>query len=283
MSKEVGMVKKYVAVWYFLGIFLLMTGQSDVGFSAGQESISPEVQIAWSEFNGQTYQIFFSQKLGKTWTSKKQLSTDNRSHLIPSLSADENGRTWVVWAASDGIEFRLNVARYDGRNWSESSELPTGMTSNTAPAITVDGDGIPWVVWAGFDGQDDDIFFSRWNGAGWDTPARVHADNVVPDILPTIGIGSNGFPWVRWSGFDRGDYHFFITQWLGKDWGDKTEESQAVSSHSAGGESLKISASEISEIVSEPKKASVYFPNQTVDNRSILLRDKLLLLKNSLN
>ncbi len=241
------------------------------GSAAETKEDSSTVHIAWSEFDGRTHQIFFARIVDGAETGKTQLSSGNRINLVPSLSSDDRGRIWVVWSALDGAKTHLNTAWFNGDSW-KITEYATGMVSNTAPAVAVDPDGLAWLVWAGFDGQDDDIFFSRWNDGAWESPARIHADNSVPDILPVIGIGSNGLPWVRWSGLEGAGYRSFTSYWQGKNWAEKVEQNTSSSSDDSGGIVSDSLLRRLPEIVKEPDKASIHLPRATRENRSYHIR-----------
>jgi len=256
---------------WMIGCVMILIVSSGLGLSAGRQKGQDNAQIVWSEFDGATHQIYFSRLNDKTWLQKTRLSNDDRVNLIPSLSTDEKNRTWVVWSAFDGHGIQLSTAYFDGQNWS-TTDLPSGMTYNTAPAV-VTVNGTAWIVWAGFDGGDDDIFFTRRTSQGWDEPVRVHPDNAVPDILPTIWLDANGTVQVRWYGFDGNVYQPFTSQWREKEWSAPIVENADVTGQPT--DSPAISASDIPEFVREPDKATMVFPDRTADRRSFSLRKQI--------
>lgn len=86
-----------------------------------------------------------------------------------------------------------------------------------ALSATVLDDGSWLVLWAGFDGTDDDIFWSRRENGAWSKPKRLHADNEVPDILPTVTASAAGAR-AAWSFFDGNDYRVRTARWNGRGW-----------------------------------------------------------------
>jgi hypothetical protein len=188
--------------------------------------------LVWAQSDGHDYQIFVSFFDGRKWSAPFQITDDPANDIVPAVVRDKSGTLWVVWTRAAGGVRELYFRTFDGRKWSEEKKIETGFTVNLSAALAVDRSNQVWLVWSSFDGVDDDIFFSRWNGAGWSVAMRVNTDDATPDIQPVIGLGDDGQPWVRWSGFENGDYHRFESRWNGTDWEQETRLPESAESDS---------------------------------------------------
>ena len=207
-----------IIVIFYLCLFSVIT---NVSAGDKEDAVNTEAELVWSEFDGEDYEIFYSNLSNNKWASKVQITNNNSTDLNPSISSGANGITRVVWSAMSGVKTNLFYSNFDGSSWTPPTQIITNLSSNTTPSIIIDNENIPWVVWTGFDGQDDDIWFTRWNGDDWDEPQRVNKDDSMPDILPIIGIDEEGNPWVKWSGYDGERYINYSCKWTGTEWGDE--------------------------------------------------------------
>jgi len=177
-----------------------------------------QAELTWAAFDGENYEIFFSSLSNDLWTEKVQLTNNNFTNILPSISSGTDGIVWIVWSAVNELKSNLFFSNTSGDSWPDPVQISTNLSSNTSPCIIVDNENIPWIVWAGFDGQDDDIFFTKWNGNNWDVPLRVNKNDSVPDILPSIIIDEEGTPVVYWSGYDGNKYRNYFSKWTGTEW-----------------------------------------------------------------
>jgi len=230
-----------------------------------------QAELTWAEFDGEDYEIFYTNLSDNIWESKTQITDNNLTDLYPSISSGTNGITWVVWSAVKGINTHLFYSNFDGSSWSPPTQIKTNFSSNTTPSIIVDNEDIPWVVWTGFDGQDDDIYFTRWNGYDWDEPQRVNNDDFMPDIFPVIGIDEEGNPWVKWSGYDSGKYRDFFTEWRETRWGDEIEDRTNGLYNSLIEKALQ-SIPHLPDFIDETDKASLHIKSEK-QLQTIPLRD----------
>ncbi len=190
-----------------------------------------EADLVWAESDGHDYEIFISHFDGERWSEPFQITDNSDNDIVPAVIRDTKGRLWVAWSrATTGGRRDLYFKTFDGKQWSEEERIETGFSVNLSAALAVDRRNQVWLVWSSFDGVDDDIFYSRWNGAGWSKPMRVNADDTTPDIQPVVDIGSDGFPQVRWSGFEDGEYRQFESRWTGADWTPETMRPQSMAS-----------------------------------------------------
>ena len=125
----------------------------------------------------------------------------------PVLLTDDSRLEGCVWLeGSNQQDFTVLASAWNGTSWERVESVSIQKTGpQLALSATVLEDGTWLVLWAGFDGTDDDIFWSRRLDGIWSKPKRLHADNRVPDILPTVtATGDSAI--AAWSFFDGNDY-----------------------------------------------------------------------------
>lgn len=114
---------------------------------------------------------------------------------------------------------------WEGEGWGAVETVsPAGPGSQLALSATSLDDGTPLLVWSRFGGGDDEIVWSRRDAAGWSLPARLAADNRVPDVTPTVAAVPGG-ALAAWSRFERatGQYHLLVSRFDGTAWSPPRE------------------------------------------------------------
>ncbi len=180
--------------------------------------------LAWSQFDGQRFEIYFKVRHGSRWGETVQITNDQYNNMHPALAVSGRGEVWLVWTALNGEHNKLFYARKGKGQWSFPREIETGLASGIAPSITIGPGDRPWIAWAGYNGKNDDIYVSRWKGNSWSKPVRIHPANDVPDILPVISM-ENGRPTVTWQRYDGDRYVYVTSVWTGKRWSAAEAES----------------------------------------------------------
>ena len=131
------------------------------------------------------------------------------------------GVAWVE--GSRQSDLRVRSAEWLGDGWGPVEEVSPGgpgspiAGAQLAPAAAVTPAGEWLLLWAGFDGQDDEIFWSQRRQRTWDPPNRLHADNPVPDITPTVVTAGAG-ALAAWSSFDKGHYRLRMARFVDGVW-----------------------------------------------------------------
>lgn len=206
----------------------------------GQQNAPLTADLVWARSDGHDYEIFISFYQDGKWSPARQITDNTDNDIVPAVIRDRVGRLWVVWSKLEDGARNLYYKTADGRQWSAEKKIETGYTVNLSAGLAVDRHNQIWLVWSSFDGVDDDIFFSLWDVSGWSEPMRVNTDDSTPDIQPVIGIGDDGRPWVRWSGFEDGEYHTFESRWNGSDWtAEKMLAEDAAPSDDAAGNGIQ--------------------------------------------
>ena len=117
----------------------------------------------------------------------------------------------------------MRAAEWLGDGWGRVEEVspqgPAAIVRGAQLALTAavlpDGDWL--LMWAGFDGEDDEILWSRRRTRSWSAPRRLHGDNPVPDIKPTVIATGNG-ALAAWSVFDDYHYRLRVARLTGDTW-----------------------------------------------------------------
>ena len=144
-------------------------------------------------------------------------AAQQRGQAVPMIG---DGRLdGIAWVAGDHqTDFQVFAAAWDGTRWGEREPVSgTGPGSQLALTGAVLEDQSWLLVWTRFDGRDDETVFSRKTEEGWTTPARIHEDNEVPDITPTV-VALEGGALAAWSWFDGSDYRLRTARYGGDQW-----------------------------------------------------------------
>jgi len=190
----------------------------------GRVGAAQVTDVAWSQFDGQRFEIFYGRLENGELREKIQVTNDPYNNMHPSL-LKRGGELWLAWTAMDGAHNKLFYSRYSNGSWSFPEEIPTGLQSSIAPFLALDAHNTPWVTWAGFNGKNDDVYVSHWTGSGWSVPVRVHPANATPDILPTLQPDGQGML-VTWQGYDGKQYRYYKSRWDGHRWSAVRPETQ---------------------------------------------------------
>lgn len=133
--------------------------------------------------------------------------------LRPILMARDGqllGLVWLEGGTMQSLGVWASVWR-DGR-WSRPEQVAApGPGSQLALAGTVLADGTWVLVWSGFDGEDDEILVSRRVAGAWQPAKRLHENNAVFDITPTV-LAFEEDALVAWSRYDGQTYRLLIAR-----------------------------------------------------------------------
>jgi hypothetical protein len=192
------------------------------GFAA-ELSAESEAEVAWFEQAAEGNDIFLSRRIDGRWQDPLRIVSDGAVNTVPTVVADQHGTSWVVWMVRQSDSVKLSFSIVEGEGVALNGDVPSTMVYNMAPSMAIDPAGHPWLVWSGVEGPDADIYFSRWDGVGWAAPTRINDNDDTPDVVPVIGIGHNGLPWVCWLGYDGEVYRQFCSRWTGARWTPERE------------------------------------------------------------
>lgn len=123
----------------------------------------------------------------------------------------------VAWLEGDHREaYGVRWAAWRGTGFEAPVEIaPPGPGSQLALAAAGLADGRALLVWSGYDGHDDEIWASFGRGDRFSAPARVGADDAVPDVTPDVTAAPGG-ALVAWSRFDGLGYRVALARFDGE-------------------------------------------------------------------
>jgi hypothetical protein len=181
------------------------------------------MEVVWVEKKDNQYSLYRSEYKNSAWQSKQLAYTSNTLITTPCLGGNSTAGNILVWSVKSETTTDLYYSLYKDGAWSSPKKIETGLVSNLSPSLAVDANNRIWLAWSGSDGGLDDIYFSRLTGSVWESPARVNEVNATPDLFPVLGIGSDGYPWIQWNGYEGGKFKQFRKKWNGGSWEDKQE------------------------------------------------------------
>lgn len=137
----------------------------------------------------------------------------------PVVLASGDDLLALAWLAGDAPErLSVRVAPWEGGSWGEAEVVAAPAPGSQLALVgAVLGDGSAVLVWSAFDGTDDEIVWSRGAGNRWSEPARLAADNEVPDVTPVVAPLGDGAV-VAWNRFRGGEYAVVTARWTGETW-----------------------------------------------------------------
>ena len=75
--------------------------------------------LAWTAFDGQDDEVFWTQRIGSRWSDPARVSPDNAvPDITPALALCGTGAV-IAWSRYDGNDYRLEVARFRHGSWEE--------------------------------------------------------------------------------------------------------------------------------------------------------------------
>lgn len=126
------------------------------------------------------------------------------------------GLAWLEGAGARSAAVRF--ARWDGVRWEAPVNVSApGPGSQLALAATALADGTLLLAWSAFDGEDDEVLWSAWDGRAWSRPARLAADNAVPDVTPALAVVEGGAI-AAWARFDGASYTVVAARFAAGRW-----------------------------------------------------------------
>ncbi|HVR29242.1 MAG TPA: hypothetical protein VMS86_06865 [Thermoanaerobaculia bacterium] len=143
--------------------------------------------------------------------------------LSPRPLVEDGELVGLAWLeGSDARTLGVRAATWSGAGFAPAAWIspPSGAGSQLALSAAVLRDRSWLLVWSAFDGGDDEILWSVRggpDGPGWSTPARLHADNAVPDITPVVAATWRGAV-AAWSRYEAGHYRVRVARFHDGAW-----------------------------------------------------------------
>lgn len=95
--------------------------------------------LAWTAFDGQDDEVFWSRRVGSAWqpAARVEAEDDAWPDITPALTASPGGAL-LAWSGYDGQTYRTVVARFSGHGWERPSAI--GGAGTLYPAFRGSGE-----------------------------------------------------------------------------------------------------------------------------------------------
>jgi lysophospholipase L1-like esterase len=180
----------------------------------------------WELDTGTNVDLGFSYWDGKVWSAAQPVHSRPQAwDRSPSIAVAADGTLWLAWSSAEKSapsRHRLYTSQWTGKRWTAPQAVPMGgIAQAKEPAVAAAPDGTLWLAWVGFDGVDDEIYASHWDGASWSAATRLSHDEdpSLYDVQPQLAVGTDGRPWVVWTGHQDGpDDEIYASHWTTAGW-----------------------------------------------------------------
>lgn len=138
----------------------------------------------------------------------------------PTVLTTGNGLAGLAWIEGEAPRRQsVRAALWTAGGFREPVTVsPPGPGSQLALVAAPLGVDSWLLAWSAFDGEDDEILWSRLGATGATSPARLTADNTVPDITPSLAATGEGTLLAAWSRYDGNDYRVVVARFDGAAW-----------------------------------------------------------------
>jgi hypothetical protein len=201
-----------IGVWSWMVPVLVPIGPTfsahpemrDAGSGVVKLNATGNPVVAWSEFDGLTYNIYVWRWSGNSWDPIGGGLSANpgiTSAFWPSLQLDAQGNPIVAWVERSDTGQKVHVWQWTGSYW-RSLGLPltafpsSVLTHAVSPTLLVDSALRPIIAWTEIHESTSSIFIRKWNGSSWEqvsdpfSPEYWFGSSVVldGDDNPIVGV-----------------------------------------------------------------------------------------------
>jgi hypothetical protein len=171
-------------------------GKADIFRTSIAEDSSGRIHVAWSERNGEEWQLWERTFVGGAWTARRQITHEHSPNIFHKLVASPDGKLHLIWIGYEGGVSYLYRSTGDGSTWSPPERI--GGPSVWNPDAAADAQGNLFVAWDSYQKGNYDIFFRELPAAG--SPAPIEQVTVSPKFQahPSVAIDSQQRPWLAW-------------------------------------------------------------------------------------
>jgi len=138
------------------------------------------------------------------WASPEVIASDPESDGFPKITANVDGRIWVVWESGRSLtNGRSDIygACQESGVWSSGTAIGPFCYWDYCPVIGTDINDKPVTVWAGWQDLSGnyqyDLFYSIYNGS-WSSRQPVHSLDPSFDLKPSLAKDLQNRLWVAW-------------------------------------------------------------------------------------
>jgi hypothetical protein len=213
------------------------------------------VHVVWTEGNGESSQIYYSNFTSGKWSIPVRLSDGRWYSGYPSLAIDSEGELHVVWYGFDGSNYQVFYTRTVGLRWAEPIKLTQGRFDSVNPSISTDSFGRVHVVWYM---KKTPTFYQVWyreyNGT-WLEPEPISL-SPYDSTNPSIAVSSDGIVHVVWIRDISGSTQVFYSKRTEQGW---SKEQQLSDFGPAENPSISINREDNPVAVWNTLNGSIYY------------------------
>ncbi len=154
------------------------------------------------------------------WSSPQIITAGGDYDVEPAMTADTQGRVWVVWKGWRTVNQNVNsniFARYYDGSWSPRMTITGDLHDDSDPVAVGDLFGGLWVVWSTNRNGNWDIYSIHYDQGVWSELIPITTDQ-SDDLAPTIASDASGNVWVAWHSWRDGDANVYASYHDGSSW-----------------------------------------------------------------
>jgi hypothetical protein len=170
--------------------------------------------ICYGRREGTNWDLYARSYRDGSLSPEVRLTRDPGPDLFPRLTADGEGRIYLVWQGFHGRQSDIYLQSFDGQRWSKAIRVSDSSANDWQPAIAVDNRGAVSVAWDTYARGNYDICLRSYTD-GKLSPVTWVASTPRFEAHPSLAPDGSGGMWVAWdeSGPQWGkDYGFLLLE-----------------------------------------------------------------------
>jgi len=141
--------------------------------------------------------VYYTAKLGDTWSLPERVSVSSRDDGFPSLGADQQDQLHLCWRLK-GPPWHMMYSHRNGA-WSYPECIATYYDGVGNPSLAVGPDDRVHLVFDGSSGADTgEIYYMCRTGDVWSQPLNI-SNSYVKSVLPCVAVDSSGCIYTAWT------------------------------------------------------------------------------------
>ena len=200
------------------GAAMRLTDQKgDIYRTSVGEDAAGHIHVAWSERQGENWDLWERIWDGSNWSARRQLTNANGPNFYHKLVTAPNGALRMVWVGHENGESYLYLAAFENNAWSAPQRI--GGPNVWMPDAAADRQGNLYIAWDSYQNGNYDIFFRRIAASG--APDAIEEVTRSPrfEAHASVAVDGQGRPWLAWD--ESG------ANW-GKDWTHEDQNRSTV-------------------------------------------------------